>query len=98
MSVMATEGTKTIHVSEPGKIKAMTTYNAASDHFDGEPLAFWDRYGKRTVERLAISSGSTVLDVGCGSGASAIPAASLVGPMGRVIGVDLAERLLDLGR
>ena len=85
-----------IHTDEPAKIKAMTTYNAASDNFDGEPLAFWDRYGRRTVERLALSAGSTVLDVGCGSGASAIPAASLVGPAGRVIGVDLADRLLDL--
>ena len=84
--------------SEPAKLKAMATYNAASDSFDNEPLAFWERYGTRTVERLALSSGSMVLDVGCGSGASAIPAAAIVGPAGRVIGIDLAERLLDLGR
>jgi ubiquinone/menaquinone biosynthesis C-methylase UbiE len=84
--------------AEPAKAKAAATYNAASDHFDDEPLAFWDRYGGRTVERLALTTGSTVLDVGCGSGASAIPAASIVGPDGHVIGADLAERLLDLAR
>ena len=84
--------------TEPAKAKAAATYNAASDHFDDEPLAFWDRYGRRTVERLALTAGSTVLDVGCGSGASAIPAASIVGPVGHVIGADLAERLLDLAR
>ena len=31
------------------KEKAATTYDAAADHFDDEPLSFWDRVGKRTV-------------------------------------------------
>jgi len=83
---------------ESAKLKAATTYNAAADHFDDDPLGFWDRYGRGTIDRLALSSGSTVLDVGCGSGASAIPAAQKVGPDGRVIGVDLAERLLAKAR
>src|SRR5229473_7264517 len=39
---------------EPAKLKAATTYNAASDHFDDGPLAFWDRYGRGTIERLAL--------------------------------------------
>src|SRR5262249_43487843 len=85
-------------VSEPSKLKAEITYNAAADHFDDSPLAFWDRYGRHTVERLFLPPGSFVLDVGCGSGASAIPAAISVGPHGRVIGIDLADRLLDIAR
>src|SRR6478752_522720 len=85
-------------INEPSKLKAEVTYNAAAAHFDDGPLAFWDRYGRRTVERLSLSPGSLVLDVGCGSGASAIPAAIKVGPHGRVIGIDLAERLLDIAR
>ncbi|MCG8653000.1 MAG: class I SAM-dependent methyltransferase, partial [Pirellulales bacterium] len=80
------------------KAKAIATYNAAADHFDDEPLSFWQRYGRRTVERLALAPGARVLDVGCGSGASAIPAAEKVGESGQVIGVDLAEELLELGR
>jgi ubiquinone/menaquinone biosynthesis C-methylase UbiE len=39
-----------------------------------------------------------VLDVCCGAGASAIPAAETVGQSGSVIGVDLAENLLELAR
>ena len=85
-------------VSNSARQKAAATYNAAADHFDDGPLGFWDRYGRRTVERLSLRSGSAVLDVGCGSGASAIPAARAVGPSGRVVAVDLAERLLDLAR
>lgn len=83
---------------EAAKLKAATTYNAAADHFDDGPLAFWARVGQRTVDRLRLKPGSVILDVGCGSGASAIPAAIAVGPHGRVIAVDLAERLLELAR
>jgi ubiquinone/menaquinone biosynthesis C-methylase UbiE len=83
---------------EPAKLKAVTTYNAAADHFDDGPLAFWDRYGRGTIERLRLKPGSVILDVGCGSGASAIPAGKVVGPHGRVIGVDLADRLLAMAR
>ncbi|MGH6960223.1 MAG: hypothetical protein ACREE7_07060 [Dongiaceae bacterium] len=57
---------------EAAKAKAAATYNAAADHFDAAPLAFWDRYGRRTVERLGLAEGALVLDAGCGSGASAL--------------------------
>ena len=80
------------------RAKAAATYDAASDHFDDEPLRFWERIGRRTVERLALPRDGNVLDVGCGTGASALPAAQAVGPNGLVIGVDLSSRLLDRAR
>jgi ubiquinone/menaquinone biosynthesis C-methylase UbiE len=91
-------GLPMVAISESSKLKAETTYNAAADHFDDGPLSFWDRYGRRTVEKASLLPGASVLDVGCGSGASAIPAALSVGPSGRVIGIDLAQRLLDVAR
>jgi 2-polyprenyl-3-methyl-5-hydroxy-6-metoxy-1,4-benzoquinol methylase len=42
-----------------------------------------------TLERAAIQPGETVLDLGSGAGLDAILASWLVGPEGRVIGVDL---------
>lgn len=83
---------------EDAKKRAVTTYNAAADFFDHPANTFWERYGRRTVERLGLTAGQRVLDVCCGSGASAIPAAKIVGPGGYVIGVDLAQNLLELAR
>lgn len=83
---------------EAAKAKATATYNAAADSFDAPANSFWDRFGRRTVERLGLVPGARVLDACCGSGASAIPAAETVGSRGFVLGVDLAEDLLALAR
>ncbi len=82
---------------EAAKLKAEKAYNAAADYFDAVPLGFWARSGRRTVERLRLCRGACVLDVCCGTGASALPAAQAVGPEGKVIAVDLAGDLLRLG-
>lgn len=82
----------------PGTLKAVATYNAAADHFDSPPLAFWDRHGRCAVELLGLEPGDRVLDVGCGTGASALPAARIVGNRGSVLGIDVAARLLALAR
>jgi ubiquinone/menaquinone biosynthesis C-methylase UbiE len=82
---------------EDAKAKAAAAYNAAADYFDHPVSSFWHRFGRQTVERLGLQPGETVLDVCCGSGGSALPAAEAVGPEGRVVAVDLAERLVALG-
>ena len=38
--------------TDPDKTKAAAAYNFAADHYDDNPLAFWARYGRRTVARL----------------------------------------------
>ena len=83
---------------EEAKKKAANTYNAAADFYDHPANTFWERYGRRTVERLRLSHEDRILDVCCGSGASAIPAAEIVNPGGSVLGVDLAGNLLELAR
>lgn len=78
--------------------KAARTYDAAADSFDAPPLGFWARHGAATIARLSLPEGAEVLDVACGSGASALPAAEAVGPRGRVLGIDLSSELLGLAR
>jgi len=80
------------------KARAAATYNAAADRYDDRENSFWERFGRATIERLRPTPGSRVLDVCCGSGASALPAAEMAGPAGFVLGVDLAEKLLQLAR
>jgi SAM-dependent methyltransferase len=78
--------------------RAAFAYNAAADFYTAPPLAFWNYFGGRTIELLSLPVGSRVLDVCCGAGASALPAARSVGPTGKVVGVDLSEKLLELAR
>jgi ubiquinone/menaquinone biosynthesis C-methylase UbiE len=78
--------------------RSKTTFNSAADYFDDPALSFWNRFGQRTIGRIQIQPGSRVLDVCCGSGASAIPTAIKVGMNGSVLGVYLAESLLKLAR
>jgi ubiquinone/menaquinone biosynthesis C-methylase UbiE len=83
---------------DDAKARAAATYNAAADAYDDPANSFWARFGAATVERLDLQPGARVLDVCCGSGASALPAAERVGPTGSVLGVDLAEGMLELAR
>ncbi|GIJ64252.1 class I SAM-dependent methyltransferase [Virgisporangium aurantiacum] len=81
-------------------IKAVSaaTYAATADHFDDPALSFWDRFGQETVARIGLRPGDRVLDACCGTGASALPAAQIVGGTGYVLGIDLAEPALALAR
>jgi ubiquinone/menaquinone biosynthesis C-methylase UbiE len=78
--------------------KSTTTFNSAADYFNAPALSFWNRFGQNTVDRIQLPLGAQVLDVCCGSGASAIPAAIKVGKTGSVLGADLADSLLALAR
>ena len=90
---MATEEPASEHA-----LRASRTYGAAADHYRRAALSFWDRFGAATVSRLRLAPGGTVLDLCCGAGASALPAARAVGPEGRVLGIDIAAPLLELAR
>jgi ubiquinone/menaquinone biosynthesis C-methylase UbiE len=72
-------------------------------------VGFWRRYdelearltrhvSERMLELGRVAEGMHVLDVACGRGEPAVPAAHRVGPHGRVLGVDLMEGMLEMAR
>jgi len=87
-----------MELPEDPKARVAAVYDSAAEGYDAPALSFWDRFGRRTIERLRLDPGARVLDACCGSGASALAAAAQVGPSGQVLAVDLSERLLARGR
>ncbi|WHT16832.1 methyltransferase domain-containing protein [Crossiella sp. CA-258035] len=68
-----------------------------AEFVDWSPL-LWGPMGSATAEAAGLEPGDRVLDVCCGAGASALPAAELVGEAGLVHGLDLAGELLAYAR
>jgi len=74
----------------------------------GYPEPELSRVPNETVESFAgvanpwvhgrVEPGQTVLDLGCGAGTDLLIAAQMVGPEGRVIGVDMTESMLTRAR
>jgi len=50
------------------------------------------------VTLAAVQPGDRVLDIGCGSGATSIALARLVGPTGQVTGIDVSGSMIELAR
>ena len=75
------------------------------DRYDLVAAAF-DRYAERTVfpiteclmEMTGVRVGDSVLDVACGSGIVSRRAAAIVGPGGRVTGIDLSPGQIGVAR
>ena len=56
--------------------------------------ALIDPLGRIAIERLGVSAGERILDVGCGCGQTLLQLADLVGPSGHVLGVDISPPML----
>ena len=53
---------------------------------------------RRAARETAIVAGGSALDVACGSGKLTAELARIVGPDGRVVGLDFSPRMLDVAR
>ena len=50
---------------------------------------------RRAVEALRLRPGATVVDIACGTGLNFALIEKLIGPHGRIVGVDLTDAMLD---
>ena len=60
--------------------------------------ALIDPLGRIAIERLGVTVGARILDVGCGCGQTLLQLAELVGPSGHVLGVDISPPMLARAR
>jgi SAM-dependent methyltransferase len=109
VSVLRDEITKTYtEVStEPHRDFIFPTGRAWAEELD-YPQPELARVPDATVESFAgvanpfmlgrLERGATVLDLGCGAGTDLLIAAQMVGPTGRVIGIDMTESMLNRAR
>lgn len=70
-------------------------FDAAAADFTALGHHLWEPIGAATVAAAGLGPGDRVLDACCGTGASAIPAARLVGAEGVVDAVDLSGPMID---
>lgn len=54
--------------------------------------------GRAAIDRLQLSSGDRVLDIGCGTGSTPFALGRIVGPRGEVVGIDLLQAALSVMR
>ncbi|MGH9281066.1 MAG: class I SAM-dependent methyltransferase [Acidimicrobiales bacterium] len=57
-------------------------------------IPFFADFGRSLVDYAGPQPGESVLDVGCGRGATLFPAAERVGPTGMVLGIDLSAEMV----
>jgi len=101
------EKTYTEVSSEQGKDFIFPTGRAWAQDL-GYPEPELSQVPDETVESFAgvanpwvhgrVGPGQTVLDLGCGAGTDLLIAAQMVGPAGRVIGIDMTESMLARAR
>lgn len=56
------------------------------------------KYRKITVDALELSKGDTVVELGCGTGLNFHLVLDAIGPEGKLIGVDITDKMLDQAR
>ena len=77
-------------------------FDRIADHYDQMNLIMtagvWRRWQAAFRRRCGVPAGAQVVDIGCGTAELSLLLADLVGREGRVSGVDLSERMLEVGR
>ena len=69
-------------------------YDAFANFYDASLDSTYREHRKQALAALAPEPGMTIVDVGCGTGASLPVLVEAVGPTGRVVGVDASAGML----
>lgn len=75
-----------------------SVFDLVADTYDRTEVPWFTPIARRLVAELAPAPGERAVDIGCGRGAALWALADAVGPDGRVVGFDLAERMVAATR
>jgi precorrin-6B methylase 2 len=81
----------------PDRQRSLERYGAMADTYHHRTVQ-GDHFRRQAVARLAPSPGEVILDVGCGTGLNFRAIQDAIGPTGRLIGVELNPKMLDVAR
>ncbi len=81
----------------PDAARALQNYSGLAAGYDST-CKHIEALRRRAVAKLALGAGETVFDIACGTGPTLLLLARLVGPTGRVIGVELSPAMAALAR
>jgi len=89
-----------LHAVWPNSDFIARRYDGLAPFYRVVRVLFWEPPGlrRKAVERLRLSSGDTVLEIGCGSGRNLRHLVGAVGPNGRVLGIDVSAGMLERAR
>lgn len=77
------------------KQRVAALYTRVAPQYEAHGPPFFAHAGRRLVKVAGVAEGDVVLDVAAGRGAVLLAAAVRVGRDGRVIGIDLAEGMVE---
>jgi demethylmenaquinone methyltransferase/2-methoxy-6-polyprenyl-1,4-benzoquinol methylase len=86
------------------KNSIVTAYRKYADNYDLAVKLYRllglriGKYRKLTVDSLELSKGDFVVELGCGTGLNFPPVLDAIGPNGKLIGVDITDKMLDQAR
>jgi demethylmenaquinone methyltransferase/2-methoxy-6-polyprenyl-1,4-benzoquinol methylase len=84
-------------MSGPDHRRAIERYRGHAAGYDASARRTMS-YRLRTIARLHLQPGQTVVDVACGTGLSFAPLLEAVGEQGRVVGVEVSPDMMALAR
>jgi demethylmenaquinone methyltransferase/2-methoxy-6-polyprenyl-1,4-benzoquinol methylase len=78
--------------------EARAFYNKIARVYDFLSESTEEPMRKFGLDQLDVRDGERVLEIGFGTGTSLVELARMVGPHGKVLGVDIADQMLDVAR
>ena len=80
------------------KEEAKRSYDRISRYYDYLTGAFERKYAEMALERLSVSEGETVLEIGFGTGHCLKRITESVGPKGKAYGIDISTGMMEISK